>query len=354
MLSVWVGTAGGLLKGRWFGYPRRKQGVTNRTSLLQSVRRVSAATLLALGLLLALTALLVRQPALGSLPAPDGKRAAPERLRRHVEFLTVDAAPRDSDHPENLEKAAAYIRCRFHRAGARVEDQPFVVWGATYRNVIATFGPREGPPVIVGAHYDAFGGFGANPGADDNASGTAGLIELARLLADRPLSRPVALVAYSTEEPPFFGSPQMGSAVHVRSLGEAPVRAMICLEMIGCFREKQVWPHWFLRLLYPDRGDFIAVAGRWSDRALTKEVKRGMRGAGIPVYSFTAPRGSGIDASDQISYWDRGIPAVMVTDTAFVRNAAYHTPDDTAGTLDYDRMARVVDGVLNAVVHLAR
>lgn len=324
-------------------------------NLLRSACRILAATLAAVALLLGLAAVLIRQPVPGSLPFLGGERADPARLRRHVEFLAVEAAPRDADHPESLDKAAAYIQGQFFRTGARVTEQSFTAWKKTYRNVLATFGPDTGPLVIVGAHYDAFGGFGANPGADDNASGTAGLLELARLLDGRPLSRRVVLAAYSTEEPPFFGSPQMGSAVHARSLGAAPVHGMICLEMIGCFRAEQPWPHWFLRLLYPGRGDFIAVAGRWSDRALTWKVKRAIRAAGtIPVYSFTAPRSAGLDGSDQISYWDRGIPAVVVTDTAFVRNAAYHTPADTAETLDYDRMARVVDGALNAVLHLAR
>jgi Zn-dependent M28 family amino/carboxypeptidase len=322
--------------------------------LSHSVLRILSATACVLALLLVLAAVLIRQPVPGSASFLSRERADPARLRRHVEFLTVEAAPRDSDHPESLDKAAAYLHDQFSRAGARVSEQPFTARGKTYRNVIASFGPDGGPLLIVGAHYDAFGDFGANPGADDNASGTAGLLELSRLLKGRSLDHGVVLAAYSTEEPPFFASPKMGSAVHARSVEASHVRGMICLEMIGYFQEEQPWPHWFLRLLYPDRGDFIAVAGRWSDRTLAREVKRAMRGAEtVPVYSFTAPRSAGLDASDQLSYWDRGISAVMVTDTAFVRNAGYHTPADTAATLDYDRMAGVVDGVLNTVLHLS-
>jgi len=318
------------------------------------VLRVLAVTLAALAVLLGLAFLAIRQPVPGSVPFLGEERADAERLRRHVELLAVEAAPRDVDHPENLDRAADYIRQSLSETGARMEEQSYKAQGRTFRNVLASFGPDAGPVLIVGAHYDAFGGFGENPGADDNASGTAGLLELARLLAGRPLSRRVIVAAYSTEEPPFFGSPQMGSAVHASSLGEMPVQGMICLEMIGFFADEQTWPDPLLSLLYPDRGDFIGVTGRWADRGLTREVKRAMRAAGIvPVYSFTAPRSAGLDASDHISYWDRGIPAVMITDTAYLRNPNYHAPGDTAASLDFRRMAGVVDGVLNAVLHLA-
>lgn len=317
--------------------------------------RVPAAALAVLAVLFALAFLAVRQPAPGSVPFLGGERTDAERLRRHVEFLTIQAAPRDVDHPENLDRAADYIRESFARSGARVEEQTYTAHGRTFRNVLASCGLGTGPILIVGAHYDAFGGFGENPGADDNASGTAGLLELARLLAGRPLARKVVLAAYSTEEPPFFGSPQMGSAVHARSLGDAEVRGMIGLEMIGFFAEEQPWPDPLLALLYPDRGDFIGVTGRWADRELTREVKRAMRAAGaVPVYSFTAPRSAGLDASDHMSYWNRGLSAVMITDTAYLRNPNYHAPGDTAASLDYRRMAGVVDGVLNAVLHLAK
>lgn len=320
--------------------------------ILHSTLRILLATTAALAVLLGLAAAAITQPTFGTGPAPDGPRADPGRLRRHVAFLTITASPRDAGHPENLDRAAAYIRDQFSRTGARVADQAFAVRGRSYHNVIASFGPERGPVLVVGAHYDSFGEFGANPGADDNASGTAGLLELARLLDGRPLRHRVDLVAYANEEPPYFGSPLMGSAVHAKSLQGQEVRGMICLEMIGYFTERQPAPGWLFRLLYPERGDFIAVAGRWADRGLTRDVKRAMRSAEtVPVVSFTAPRSAGLDGSDQISYWDLGIPAVMITDTAFVRNPHYHTPGDTAATLDYERMAGVVDGVLGATLH---
>ena len=128
-----------------------------------------------------------------------------------------------------------------------------------------------------------FGGFGANPGADDNASGTAGLLELARVLDSSSLAQRVELVAFTNEEPPFFASSWMGSAVHARSLRDADVEGMICLEMIGYFSAVQDWPHPFFRWLYPDRGDFIGIVGRWSDAGLTRRVERAMRGGGRAV-----------------------------------------------------------------------
>ena len=141
---------------------------------MRSLLRILIATLAALAILLGLAAAAITQPAFGTLPAPGGPAADPDRLRRHVEFLTVRTAPRDSDHPESLDRAAAYIRESFGHA--RVRDQVFQVRGRSYRNVIASFGPATGPLVVVGAHYGTFGDFGPNPGADDNASGTAGLL----------------------------------------------------------------------------------------------------------------------------------------------------------------------------------
>jgi Zn-dependent M28 family amino/carboxypeptidase len=198
--------------------------------------------------------------------------------------------------------------------------------------------------------------FGSNPGADDNASGTAGLLELARLLRHSQLGQPVDLVAFTLEEPPYFATPKMGSRVHADSLVASGRRldAMIGLEMIGCFTERQPWPSALLALIYPRHGNFVGVVGQPFDGGLARRIKRWMRiPDGVPVYSFNGPTMMGTDASDHASYWHHGLPAVMVTDTAFMRNPRYHTAADTADTLDYHRMAQVVDAVLNAVHHLA-
>ena len=174
---------------------------------------------------------LVTQPLPSVGPAQMGPAPDPARLAAHVRRLCVDFAPRDEAHPRNLERAARYIADEFKADGARVNVQTLTVGGSQYSNVIASFGPREGERVLVGAHYDTAGPL---PGADDNASGVAGLIELGRMLGADPLSMRVDLAAYTLEEPPWFRTEQMGSALHARTLRDAnvAVKLMIALEMI--------------------------------------------------------------------------------------------------------------------------
>jgi hypothetical protein len=281
----------------------------------------------------------------------------PARLEAHVRVLAEECAPRDPEHPENLARAADYVRDALRDAGGRVEEQTFMAGDAEYRNVAASFGPAGGERIVVGAHYDAVPG---TPGADDNASAVAGLLELARQLGASPPAVRVDLVAFALEEAPFFATDEMGSTVYASALRRdgVPVRAMIALEMIGCFRDApgtQHYPARILHLFYPSRGDFVMLVGTWNGRRLVRAVKRAMRGAApLPVHALCAPPGlDGADQSDHRSFWRAGYPAVMVTDTAFLRNPAYHQETDTADTLDYRRMADVVVGVHAAVRALA-
>lgn len=291
---------------------------------------------------------LFRQPDVVMVPA-----VSPERLKDHVRMLSETLHPRSVGELTNLEAAANYIRTEFTAAGAAVADQWFTDRGEKYRNVIARFGPAEGPILVIGAHYDSFE---TTPGADDNASGIAGLIELAGLLARHPPGRPVELVAFTNEEPPHFRYPSMGSAHHAASLRAAgrDVSLMLALEMIGWFSDtagSQAYPFPGMSLLYPDKGDFIAVIGRFSDWAETRKVKAAMRGSGdLPVHSMNSlSLIPGVDFSDHLNYWAEGYPALMITDTAFYRNPHYHTPEDTYDRLDYARMAKVVEGVFAVV-----
>jgi Zn-dependent M28 family amino/carboxypeptidase len=278
------------------------------------------------------------------------------RLEAHVRALSERFVPRDYPNTANLDRAAAYIGSHLGRALAEVSEETFEVNGRTYRNVVAAMGPDTPERIVVGAHYDAAGPF---PAADDNASGVAGLIELAHLLRAAPPARRVELVAYSLEEPPFFRTPDMGSAFHARSLRRrgVRVRAMLSLEMIGYFDDapgSQGFPLRPLKWFYPAEGNFIAVVGGIRGGALVRRVRNAMRLASpLPVHSIAAPRWvPGIDYSDHSSYWDAGYPAVMITDTAFYRNPHYHTARDLPDTLDYSRMAMVVRGVHAAVLRL--
>jgi Zn-dependent M28 family amino/carboxypeptidase len=315
--------------------------------------------ILLLASLLVVAWALVTQPLTSSARAAAAVTVEPARLELHVRMLSETFIPRDESHPAVLDQAAAYIRSELAQAGGRVSEQPYTLDGKTYRNVIAMFGPATHERIVVGAHYDSVA---ANvPGADDNASGVAGLIELAYLLGQTLLPVQVELVAYTLEEGQHFRTQRMGSAVHARSLREqgVPVRAMFSLEMLGYFTDapgSQRYPHPLMKLFYPAQGDFIAVVGKLDQPLIVRRVKQAMQGASpLPVYSINAPRSvPGIDFSDHRNYWDAGYDAVMITDTAFYRNPHYHTPQDTADTLDYARMGMVVQGVHAAVRALAR
>lgn len=302
--------------------------------------------------------MLITQPIPGSAQTSGASSVSSERLKSHVIMLSETLAPRDYAHPENLDRIAQYLQEQFNQAGGKVSEQPYKVDGKTYRNVIALFGPETKERIVIGAHYDAFDGF---PGADDNASGVAGLIELAFLLGKTELPMQVELVAYTLEEPPYFRTDEMGSAVHAASLKHqgTRVRAVIVLEMIGYFSDapgSQHYPSRILKLFYPSKGNFITVVGNFSQMGLTRRIKKAMHKTGlIPVRSINAPRWiAGIDFSDHLNYWEAGYKAVMITDTAFYRNENYHTPQDTPQILDYQRLAAVVQAIKEAVLTIAQ
>ncbi len=268
----------------------------------------------------------------------------PIRLEAHVRAL-VACGPREMIHPEALDAAAAYIEGRFRAAGGRLGRQPYEVRGRQVANLLARFGPEPqagGPGLLVlGAHYDTCEGL---PGADDNTSGVAVLLEVARYLGDHPPAIPVELVAWTLEEPPHFRSGEMGSRVHARALKASglPVRLVLSLEMLGTYEDapgSQQFPLPGLDWIYPDRGDFLALVGGWGDGWKVRQVKAQLQGD-LPIWSINAPSGIvGIDFSDHASYWKEGLPALMLTDTAFFRNPRYHTAQDRPERLDYRRMA---------------
>lgn len=314
---------------------------------MQTARRIT----LFVALLIAIAgglASCVAQPAVRAIASADVAIDS-AALERHVRMLAVTLAPRSYQHADNLDAAGNYVLEEFKRLGLATEVQTYEVEGRTYRNLIARLGPAKGPLIVIGAHYDACGD---TPGADDNASGVAGLLELARALAKHPPKQPVELVAYTLEEPPFFRTENMGSFRHAQALArqKREVKLMLSLEMIGYFRDApgtQRYPVGALKLLYPDEGNFVALVGAYRDFGDMRRVKGLFKGAStLPATSINAPAlVPGVDFSDHASYWRFKMPAIMVTDTAFLRNAHYHGPGDTAETLDYVRMAQVVRGV---------
>jgi hypothetical protein len=270
-----------------------------------------------------------------------------ERLRRDVVRLCTEFTPRSYRHVDNLDRAAAWIERELRESGLEVRLQEYDIGETTYRNVIAF---REGSDktagvTIIGAHYDAFGDF---TGADDNASGVAVLLELARTLPPERPCKDQYLVAFCTEEPPYFASDDMGSYRFAKSLKDKNVKVdlMLTLEMLGYFSDEpgsQHFPAPGLGLLYPNTGNFIAVIGDLASGGPIKRTKMAMRAAkSIPVHSFRGPaRFSGVLLSDHYSFRRLGYSAAMVTDSAYMRNPHYHTARDTPETLDYDMMAKV-------------
>lgn len=316
-------------------------------------------TISTITLLIAVAISFIAQPFVTPIPStPEEIDTA--KLKAHVKYLSTDVHPRSSSNFSNLEKAGQYVFEELKATGAPVEVQEVKVKGKIYQNFIARFGPSTGPLLVIGAHYDADGHSLRNwkpkgmstPGADDNASGVAGLLELARLLSKNPQSRSIELVAYTLEEDPHFGTQEMGSFRHARSLKESgrEVQLMLSIEMIGYFADKansQDYPAPGMSTLYGDRGNFIALVGNLSNFGAIRRAKALMRGVSdLPVISCNAPSNlQGIDSSDHLNYWNEGYPALMVTDTAYYRNPHYHRTTDTFDKLDYRRMAHVVQGV---------
>ena len=272
-------------------------------------------------------------------------------LKKDVAFLSDITPARNYKHPEILDSIANYIFSILKENADTVYFQNFKVNGINYKNVIAKYGIQHTKKLIVGAHYDSCHEL---PGADDNASGVAGLLEIGRNIFKQKLKHQIELVAYTLEEPPFFRTKQMGSSVHARSVNKENVLGMICLEMIGYYSNEpysQEYPIEGMDLQYPTTGDFITVIGNINQTSFANSVSNLVTDkCKIKVVSFNGPTTmKGIDFSDHLNYWKYNMKAVMVTNTAFYRNKNYHTELDVKERLNYSYMAWVVEGVLNAV-----
>lgn len=278
-------------------------------------------------------------------PVRGAARADADHLRALVVELAETIGPRSPEQPSSLAKAAVMIERECLRLGHTPLHQSL---SRSAENLVVRLG-GAGAPMVVGAHYDTTP---STPGADDNASGVAALLELLRMLTLEPPRSPVELVFYALEEPPYFRTEEMGSRAHARGLPE--IRGMISLEMLGFYadvRGSQRLPGLVLASRYPDVGNFLLVVGRPSDRALVDEVASRMAiSVRLPIYRFIGLESvPGVDFSDHQSYWAAGQTAVMITDTAFLRNRHYHREGDRPETIDYARLALAVDGVFAAL-----
>jgi len=280
------------------------------------------------------------------------------RLSEDVRQLSSAIRERNLPHEGSLQATTDYLRRRLAQAGYAVTEQTYTIEGEAVSNLEADLAGRASADgvVIVGAHYDSAEG---TVGANDNATGVAATLDLARSLQGSHLSRTIRFVFFVNEEPPYFQTGQMGSVVYARKLkGDGvPVSAMISLETIGYYSDapgSQKYPP-LLNLLYPSRGDFIGFVGNSESRDLVRRATRTFReSAKFPSEGIAAPADwPGIGWSDQWSFWQEGWPGIMVTDTAPFRYPYYHTAFDTADKVDFEKMARVVDGLRNVVVSLA-
>ena len=291
-------------------------------------------------------------------PLTGTEEAIRTGLRRHVHVLAGEIGERHIWNPGSLAAAADYVRGAFAAAGIAAIDEPYAVREVEVSNVIAEIGSGDptGEIVVVGAHYDSVIG---TVGANDNASGVAALLELARLLVGRPLARRGRFVAFANEEPPFFLTLEMGSRRHAQGCRARRERvvAMLTLETMGCYSDRrlsQSYPFPF-GLFYPRTGNFIAFVGNLRSRALVRRcVSAFRRCAAFPSEGTAAPGDlPGVFWSDHWAFWREGYPALMVTDTALFRYGYYHLAGDTPEKVDYGRLARVVAGLAHVIEELA-
>jgi len=285
---------------------------------------------------------------------PDGQQ---ERIRRHVTHLASDIGPRNIYHYDALVAAAAFIETSLIEAGYTPTLQPYEARGKAFVNIAAEIPGTDRPAeiVVVGAHYDTHKD---SPGANDNGSALAAVLELARHFAPCKPARTLRFVAFTNEETPFTRRKDMGSRVYARACrqrGENIV-AMVCLETIGCYSE-EIGSQWLsLRGLFlPRRGNFLALVANRDSRSLLTRVREVLQlQASLPFYPVVLPTHfPGAWSSDHWSFWQEGFPALMVTDTAPLRYRYYHSQKDTPDKVNMEGLNRAVDDLKAAIAHLA-
>jgi hypothetical protein len=297
----------------------------------------------------------------GALPPPsDAETATAARLLTHIRAIA--SKPHNIDHYDELEKSARTIEDTLKALGYQPVPQVYEVEGRAVRNIEAVIEPSrpdgDTKTIVVGAHYDSYGDA---PGANDNGSGTAAVLELARLLADlrNTGDKRIRLVLFVNEEPPYFQTPDMGSYRYAKLLAERreAVIGMISLETLGCFLDypgSQKYPP-PLGLLYPNKGDFVAFVAMTGSRELMQNLIGSFRRhTQFPSVGGVAPGFvPGIGWSDHWSFEQFRYPAVMITDTALFRYPHYHRTTDTPDQVDVDKLARITHGVERVIREMA-
>lgn len=326
-------------------------------------KMVYALLIVVFGAVLALFYPIVKIKMSASVIGPEPRfipSSSEQALHDHVNALSVAIGSRSFREYGKIREAEQYIRSFLERQGVPFELQGYDHERKRYNNIVVTLAGESHPheSVIIGAHYDTVY---ETPGADDNASAVAVLLELCHTLKDYRPDRTLRLIFFVLEEPPAFMSPAMGSYVYANQAHDRKenIVGMICLEMVGYFNEadgSQAYPmpgmHWF----FPNRGNFIGVVGNVSSRELTIAVAEALKaGSNLPVEHLVALQFiPGIGLSDHGAFWKMGFRAVMVTDTAFYRNPNYHSQKDTIETLRFDKMSQLVRGMVHVVEYLTK
>ena len=288
---------------------------------------------------------------------PGFKQAEPANLTVYMNQLVHTQTPRNYKNVDELNRLSAWIKEQMRLFGIPCEYQTYTVKNNNYRNVVCKLNVGRANKVVIGAHYDTFENL---PGADGNASGVAGVLETARILAAErsALKNNVEFVFYTLKEYPFFKTAQMGSYVHARSLQpqKEQIKAVFILDMIGYFDLKNVqdYPPG-LKWIYPSHGNFIATLSNFESRELGSAYCEAMKRLNqLDCQRIVAPSFlAGVDFSDHFNYWQLGLPAVLITDTAFYRNKAYHTAEDRIDRLNTIKMAQTLNGLVYTLLNNA-
>jgi Zn-dependent M28 family amino/carboxypeptidase len=280
------------------------------------------------------------------------------KLHRHIKYLTVDIGSRSAYEYDKIEETKEYIVDCLKAFGYVPSLQTFTYSNKKYSNIIVSRNGVKLPDetVIIGAHYDTAYG---TPGADENASAVATLLEIARALKDFSPDRTLKLIFFVVEEPPIFKSEQMGSYIYARKAKaeNENITSMVCLEMLGYYTNEkngQSYPLPMMSRFYPSTPNFIAIIGNLNSRNLVEKVNNSLKATSrIRVETLSMLSSiPGVVFSDHQSFWKMGFPAIMVTDTAFFRNPNYHTVADTIDTLDFDKMSDLLKGLIQTAKDL--